>query len=263
MPTDTRVIVGIHECLRKEFASLPLRVKAVAVDDGERAAVVGRHVLVMCDLLEAHDRAQARVVRPLVADRAPASVEVVDAAEIEGRALTDAIPAVRAQVLAWQDDATVLARATIHTTLIGFERLLLARLGTEEAQMVPLLAEVLEPGDVDAVLAAGLATLPDDEVPPRGRHDPGRHQVGGRRDGLGPAADRCARGVRGDRPRHVRRLPSAAHRRLTGLVVRSSGRAGRRGPCRAAPCRSSSGAARRRSRCAGASCTRPGAGGTR
>lgn len=165
MPTDTRVIVGIHECLRKEFASLPLRVKAVAVDDGERAAVVGRHVLVMCDLLEAHDRAQARVVRPLVADRAPASVEVVDAAETEGRALTDAIPAVRAQVLAWQDDATVLARATIHTTLIGFERLLLARLGTEEAQMVPLLAEVLEPVDVDAVLAAGLATLPDDEVP--------------------------------------------------------------------------------------------------
>lgn len=163
MPADVRVIVGIHECFRKEFASLPLRVKAVPVDDRARADVVGRHVLLMCDLLAAHDRAQAEVVKPLVAERAPGGDG--GAVEDAGNALADAVPAVRAQVQAWRDDANVLNRATIHTTLIGFERLLLAQLSAEESQTMPTLADVLSPDDVDALLAAGLTSLPADEVP--------------------------------------------------------------------------------------------------
>lgn len=165
MATDIGVIVGIHQCLRKEFASLPLRVKAVPVGDGDRAAVVGRHVLLMCDLLEAHARAHDEVVRPLVAERAADREEEITAVEDDNRSLTDSLPAVRAQVQAWQNDPTVHNRATIHTTLIGFERLLLAQLGSEETRAVPVLAEVLTSDDVHALLATGLAALPDDEVP--------------------------------------------------------------------------------------------------
>lgn len=161
MPADTRVIVGIHECFRKEFAALPLRVKAVPVDDGERAAVVGGHGLVMCDLLEAHDRAQADVVRPIVEQRAPESAAALAALEAENGAVAEAIPVVRDQVRTWQAEPTVRNRAAIHTTLIGFERLLLARLSTEEAQSLSLLADVLTPDDVDVLLAAGLASLPE------------------------------------------------------------------------------------------------------
>lgn len=77
-PIDTSEMLAIHECFRKEFASLPLRVKAVPESDSGRAAAVGGHVLLMSAMLHGHHSAEDELLWPVFAERAPQSAELVE-----------------------------------------------------------------------------------------------------------------------------------------------------------------------------------------
>lgn len=160
MPADTRAMFGIHDCLRKEFAALPLRVKAVPEGDAERAAVVADHVELMCDVLDAYHLAEDEAIWPVLAERAPEHADLLAATEAEHDELSESVPGIRTQAQAWKADPTVINRATVHTTLIGFERQLLGHLSAEERDVLPVMGEVLSQEEFDhlAVRAASVLT---------------------------------------------------------------------------------------------------------
>ena len=72
--TDMTEMFAVHDCLRHEFARLPLTVKAVAEGDSDRASVVGGHVMMMTSMLHAHHEGEDLLVWPLLAERSPAGL---------------------------------------------------------------------------------------------------------------------------------------------------------------------------------------------
>lgn len=158
---DTTDMYAIHDCLRHEFARLPITVKAVAEGDAERAAVVGRHVLLMTDLLHSHHSGEDAVVWPILLERAPESAALVGELEGQHEALHAAVDNARSEAQAWMDNPGNQERARLHTTLIGLERELLHHLAVEEQQGLPIVQATLTPEEY-----AGIGEHARAEVPP-------------------------------------------------------------------------------------------------
>ena len=151
---------AIHDCLRHEFARLPITVKAVGDGDGARAAVVGGHVLLMADILHSHHSGEDAVVWPILLERAPESAALV--AELEGQheALHAAVDRARVEAQAWIDSPGNQERARLHTSLIGLERELLHHLALEEQQGLPLVAATLTPEEYARIGEHARAEVP-------------------------------------------------------------------------------------------------------
>jgi len=173
-PIDTSEMLAIHECFRKEFASLPLRVKAVPESDGGRAAAVGGHVLLMSAMLHGHHSAEDELLWPVFAERAPQSAELVETMAMQHARLSDLVDTAQAEATAWMADTNILTRSSLHTTLIALERALLEHLSFEEIEVLPVIATSVTQAEFDAVgiharaslspetLAIGLGLILDD-----------------------------------------------------------------------------------------------------
>lgn len=120
--TDMTEMFAVHDCLRHEFARLPLTVKAVPEGDAARAGVLGRHVLLMTALLHAHHDGEDELVWPLLAERAPEAEEIVAMMEGQHEGMLAAIATARAEAEAWMANPGILERSALHTTLIGLEK---------------------------------------------------------------------------------------------------------------------------------------------
>jgi hypothetical protein len=148
-PVDA--VIAVHEGLRHEFARLPITVKAVGEGDVARAGVVGRHVLLMVDFLNAHHDAEEIVLRPWVAIHLPNDEAAMDAMHDEHDVLTRDAAALRVVAEAWMASPGHQERASLHTALIAFERLLLRHLATEEQGVLAEAAQSMEDADVTAM----------------------------------------------------------------------------------------------------------------
>jgi iron-sulfur cluster repair protein YtfE (RIC family) len=157
---DTSDMYAIHDCLRHEFARLPITVKAVGEGDAERAAVVGGHVLLMTDILNSHHTAEDVIVWPTLTERAPESAPLV--AELSGQheALHTAIASAREQADAWMQAPGNQERARLHTTLIGLERSLLQHLALEEQEALPIVQSTLTFDEYASIGEHARASLP-------------------------------------------------------------------------------------------------------
>jgi len=163
-PIDTGEMLALHECLRKEFASLPLRVKSVPESDAGRAAAVGGHVLLMCDMLNGHHAAEDELLWPLLEERAPDHAALVETMATQHARLSDLDDAARAQAEVWMSDTNILTRSTLHTTLIALERALLEHLSFEELQSFPVIANVVTQEEFDAVGSRARASLSPEQL---------------------------------------------------------------------------------------------------
>lgn len=163
-PIDVREMLGIHDALRKEFASLPLMVKGVGEGDSGRAGIVGDHVLFMCDLLQVHHEGEDAAIWPLLRERAPDSAALVGTMVEQHHALEAMLASVREQAAAWQADSHVNNRAGLHTSLIRLERLLLDHLSLEETETLPVIAATLSAEELAAVGESARAGLTPDRL---------------------------------------------------------------------------------------------------
>ena len=68
--TDLTEMLAVHDCLRHEFARMPLTVKAVPEGDSSRAAALGEHILLMMSFLQAHDEGEDLLIWPLLSQSA-------------------------------------------------------------------------------------------------------------------------------------------------------------------------------------------------
>jgi iron-sulfur cluster repair protein YtfE (RIC family) len=143
--TDTTDMFAVHDCLRHEFARLPITVKAAPVDDADRAAVVGGHVLFMTDFLHAHHESEDEVVWPLLKERSPEHAALVTEMTEQHAAMHATVDVARRQAKAWIASPGIQERSALHTTLIALEREILHHFALEEQEVVPLIQRDLTP----------------------------------------------------------------------------------------------------------------------
>ncbi len=156
--TDMTEMYAIHDCLRHEFARLPLTVKAVPEGDAARAAVIGGHVMMMTSMLHAHHEGEDELVWPLLEERAPEHAALVTEMVGQHEAMMVSVAAAQAQAQAWIASPGVLERSSLHTTLIKLEKELLHHLAMEEQEVVPLISRDLTPDEFAAVGAHARAS---------------------------------------------------------------------------------------------------------
>jgi hemerythrin-like domain-containing protein len=149
--TDTTDMLAVHDCFRREFARLPITVKAVGDGDVERATAIGEHIIFMCDFLHAHHESEDLLVWPLLQERAPEADALVGEMVEQHEQLLSKMGTARQQAQAWIDDPGNQERAALHTTLIALEKELLHHLAVEEQQVLPLIARDLTPEEWFAV----------------------------------------------------------------------------------------------------------------
>lgn len=162
--TDMTEMYAIHDCLRHEFAKLPLTVKAVAEGDSDRAAVVGGHVLLMTAILHAHHDGEDELVWPLLEERAPEHAGLITEMEGQHEAMLVSVESAQEQARAWMASPGVLERSSLHTTLIKLEKELLHHLAMEEQEVVPLISRDLSKEEFSAVGEHSRASLAPEQL---------------------------------------------------------------------------------------------------
>ena len=139
---DVRDMIAVHDCMRKEYGSLPLLVKSIADGDTARAELVDDHIRLMGVLMDAHHAGEDEVLWPLVRARAPEH-EAIFVMDAEHESLNEHVARIGALSGAWRADPSAQNRAALHTELIVFEKDLLKHLGHEEREVLPILQGVL------------------------------------------------------------------------------------------------------------------------
>jgi len=162
--TDMTEMFAIHDCLRHEFARLPLTVKATADGDAKRADVVGGHVMVMTSMLHAHHDGEDELVWPLLEERAPESAALVASMVSQHEEMVVLMERAREQAAAWMADPGAQNRAALHTTLIALEKFLLHHLAVEEQEVVPLISRDLTQEEYAAVGAHSRASMSPEQL---------------------------------------------------------------------------------------------------
>jgi hypothetical protein len=158
--TDLAEMLAIHDCLRHEFARMPLTVKAVPEGGSVRAGVLGEHILLMLSVLQAHEEAEDVLLWPLLVDRAPEAAGLVETQLLEHQAMSGLADTIRDEAVAWMANPGILERSALHTTLIRLEKELLHHLAFEEqsiAQLVERHITLVELVSVQARMRAALA----------------------------------------------------------------------------------------------------------
>jgi iron-sulfur cluster repair protein YtfE (RIC family) len=162
--TDMTEMYAIHDCLRHEFAKLPLTVKAVAEGNADRAAVVGGHVLMMTSMLHAHHEGEDELVWPLLEERSPEHAALVADMVGQHETMMVLVDVAQEQAQAWMASPGVLERSSLHTTLIKLEKELLHHLAMEEQEVVPLISRDLTQEEYSAVGAHSRAALTPEQL---------------------------------------------------------------------------------------------------
>ncbi len=147
--TDVTDMYAVHDALRHEFAKLPIMVKAVEVGNGDRTAVVGRHILLMTAFLHAHHSSEDDLLWPVLRERSPDAAEVVELLEHQHEDMVELLNRAEVQTSAWMEVPGIQERSSLHTTLIALERKILHHLASEEQQAVPLMQRDLTQEEYD------------------------------------------------------------------------------------------------------------------
>ena len=162
--TDTTDMLAVHDCLRHEFARLPITVKASPEDDAARAAIVGGHVLFMTDFLHAHHESEDEVVWPLLKERSPEHAALVSEMEGQHASMHATVDVARRQAKAWIASPGIQERSALHTTLIALEREILHHFALEEQEVLPLIQRDLTPEEWSSVGAHSRASFSPEDL---------------------------------------------------------------------------------------------------
>ncbi len=156
-------MLAVHDCLRHEFARMPLTVKAVPEGDSARASALGEHILLMLSVLQAHEEAEDALLWPLLVDRAPEAAGLVETQAQEHQVMSDAGETIRVEAVTWMANPGILERSALHTTLIRLEKELLHHLAIEEQGLAQLLERHVTVEELASVQARTREALTSDQ----------------------------------------------------------------------------------------------------
>ena len=165
-PVDVRDMLVVHTALLREFRLAPAAVRRVPVHDGARAAVVDRHLGLVCDMLHHHHAAEDELLWPLLRARLPQRAVVhLEEAEAQHAGLDEALRRVAAARRDWVQRVDVERRDALVGVLEVLHHLLAVHLDAEERTLLPLAATHLTEAEWRAAGEAGAAAIPRTQMP--------------------------------------------------------------------------------------------------
>jgi hemerythrin-like domain-containing protein len=158
---DVRDMIVVHTALLREFRLLPGAVARVGTGAVRRAAVVDRHLGLLCDLLHHHHEGEDTLLWPKLRDRLPAAAMAhLDEVEAQHAGLDTALRAVAAARTRWTGDAGAAHRDALVAALDDLYGQLKEHLDTEERAVLPLAASVLTEAEWKAVGEEAVQAMP-------------------------------------------------------------------------------------------------------
>lgn len=151
---DATAMNRFHRILREALDAAPVLVGSVAADDNDRADLVGSYYANVLKLLHAHHEAEDLTIFPLLVERLPEHVDVINRVNAEHDAVLGALEPAERIVAAWREQPSSAARDAAVAALASLRTVLVAHLDHEEAEVVPLIAlciNVAEWGEMSAV----------------------------------------------------------------------------------------------------------------
>jgi hemerythrin-like domain-containing protein len=157
VPCDPFEMALVHRGFRTKFHEAAELVGGVAPNDHKRAAVVGRHIDFMMTALHHHHRAEDSDVWPKLRARGPRLTTEIVRMEHAHRAIDQSRVHVRMAVRAFAKTGAARLASELIPLIERFAGLVDEHFDDEEAVVVPLLAEHLEPKEWRSFLAHGSA----------------------------------------------------------------------------------------------------------
>jgi hemerythrin-like domain-containing protein len=157
VPCDPFEMALVHRGFRSKFHDAAGLVRRVAAGDRKRARIVGKHIDFMMTALHHHHRAEDKDVWPKLSAREPRLGAEIGRMQHAHRIIDHRRDQVRSAVAKWAKTGDVRLAEALEPLLEQFARLVDEHFDDEEAVLVPLLAQYLEPKEWRKFLAHGSA----------------------------------------------------------------------------------------------------------
>jgi hemerythrin-like domain-containing protein len=163
---DTRDMLAIHSCFRREYGLAPELVRSVRPGDVERARVVADHLRLTGDFLHHHHTGEDKLLWPRLRDRVAAEMApTVELMERQHEGIHAATEQIDAALARWREGAAETDRDQLADALEVLHARLTEHLAAEEQNLLPLAAANLTPGEWAQLGEEGMAGLPKKELP--------------------------------------------------------------------------------------------------
>ncbi len=157
MPCDPFEMAMVHRGFSSKFHDATGLVRSVAPHDRKRARIIGKHINFMLTALHHHHRAEDRYVLPKLLAREPRLGAEIGRMEHAHRLIDHSCDRVRSTTAKWARTGDAPLAHDLVPLVQQFAGLVDEHFDDEEAVVVPLLAQYLEPNEWRKFLAHGSA----------------------------------------------------------------------------------------------------------
>jgi hemerythrin-like domain-containing protein len=157
VPCDPFEMALVHSGFRSKFHDAAGLVRSVLPGDRKRARIIGRHIEFMLTALHHHHLAEDKDVWPKLSAREPRLGAEINRMEHAHRLIDHSRDQVRTTAAKWARTADARLAADLVPLVRQFAGVVDEHFDDEEAAVVPLLAEYLEPQEWRKFLAHGSA----------------------------------------------------------------------------------------------------------
>ncbi|MBF4767791.1 hemerythrin domain-containing protein [Nocardioides agariphilus] len=151
---DATAMTRFHRIFREALDGVPSFVAGAPAGDAARAELVGSYYDNVLRLLHAHHEAEDLTIYPMMVERLPEHVEVIERVNAEHETVLGSLGAAEEAVAAWRAAPSTESRDSAAAALAAMGSILLEHLDHEEADVVPLIGRcinVAEWGQMSAV----------------------------------------------------------------------------------------------------------------
>jgi hemerythrin-like domain-containing protein len=157
---DTSDMVIVHRMFRRECATLPKLVAAVAGGDVARAHIVARHAREVLDMLHHHHMGEDELLWPRLSARTRFNADLLVRMDSQHQGLAVLLDRAATAFTEWQDAPTVPTSTPLTALLEQLSTGLDEHFDEEEAAILPMVERVITAGEYQEVGQRGLVSIP-------------------------------------------------------------------------------------------------------
>lgn len=157
---QTEEMVIVHNVFRTHLAALPALIHDVADGDRERAVVLTDWLGELITGLHHHHVGEDELMWPLLVSRAPADTALVLKMEEQHGRIADLVSVVHSQSGVFASNGARPAGAALAASIAELNEVLAEHLGEEEAQILPIVEQVMTPAEWKMLADRGNASIP-------------------------------------------------------------------------------------------------------
>lgn len=162
----TREMAMVHTALMREFGHLPELVRGVFEGASGRAGIVADHIDLIALTVHEHHESEDLFIWPRLLERCPQELApLVHGMQDHHQRIAALLGELTAQVPGWRADANAASRDVMLGILDALMPVLSTHLTEELEYVLPLIEKHISADEWDAMVARGVATVPQDKLP--------------------------------------------------------------------------------------------------